>query len=46
MGIDPPTIRFFVNSFMMRRADSLPFALYFARLPLTEYRSLALSTSI
>jgi hypothetical protein len=36
-GISHQITRVFVNSSMVRRAASLPFALYFARCPLSEY---------
>jgi hypothetical protein len=36
-GIPHQITLLFVNSFMVRRAASLPFALYFARCPLSEY---------
>jgi hypothetical protein len=36
-GIPHQITRLFVNSSMVRRAASLPFALYFARFPLSEY---------
>ena len=36
-GIPHQITRVFVNSFMVRRAASLPFALHFARCPPSEY---------
>ena len=45
-GIPHEITLLFVNSFMVRRAASLPFALYFARCALSEYVPASLSTSI
>ena len=45
-GIPHQITRLFVNSFMVRRAASLPFALHFARCALSEYVPAPLSTSI